>query len=1337
MRPDAVCAAAGRRFPWLPRLTASPVARRLWRLMVWGFWLIYFGFVTLVLALRYSILPNIEQHRPDIERFVSQGLGQAVSIGRIEASWEGINPDLTLFDVQVHDAAGRPALAFSRVEAILSWWSVPNAKARLRLLRIDQPTLHLRRDREGHFFIAGIPLSGGEGDSDVSDWIFGLRRVRIHNATLIWEDEQRQAPVLRLESLNFALDNFGRTHRFGLTARPPAEFASPIDVRGDFRGSDIDSRGDWSGNAFAEIDEIDLAVWRQWIDYPFALPHGRGALRAWIGVADGALREMTLDLSLVDANLRLARHLPSLDLARLSGRIAASFSEKGFVVNGRQVALETRSEPRAKGEASEAIRIEPTDFHAEWQPGKGDGDVSGKASASHLDLSALARLAERLPLDAHTRRLLGDYAPRGRIADLNVRWRGNGERLETYALKARFEDLALRAQGYFPGFSGMSGAIEANEKAGSANLLAQHSSLDLPSVFPVSLIELDSLSARAQWKIDKNGLEAELSRVEFTGPEAAGSAQGVYRNDGSGGPGYIDLTAALTRADARAVWRYMPRAVGDGARYWLRDSILAGKSPEAKLILKGNLDDFPFLDKRKGQFLVTVKAQDVVLDYAKGWPRIDGIHGDLRFEGNGMVVDAHEGLILGAKLAATRAEIPDFDAPISTLLVKGQADGPTSEFLKFIDQSPVADRIDRFTEGMRATGVGHLDLSLKIPLDEKKLAESKIEGIYRFLNNEVLIDSALPPLRQVNGSVQFSGSDLRVPEISANLFGGPLKIKGGLQKDGRVVITANGSINIEQLRKQSDSPVLARLSGTTPYRGEVLINKRNADLVVDSSLVGIASTLPEPFAKNASETLALHFEKKLLTSSPVRQPQKSLAKEEGAVRDQLLASLGQVFSLQMIRRKQASGFVSERAAIGIGQTQTLPESGMSVGVTARQLDLDAWRALFRTKTGSVAEGSVGDSSLGFMPDMVSVKTPDMRLFGRHYLDVDLAASSTPGQWKGRFSSNQMNGDFQWDSAGRGKLTARLKQLRIVSSSEVAEVENGEAVRELPALDIVADEFQLGERHFGRLELQARNEGGTWKLGKVQMSNPHGTLTGSGQWLIGAGRSQTQLDFKVDSQDVGKLLDRLGYPGALRAATGKLEGQLGWKGSPLAFEFSSLNGDMSIESSRGQFVKIDPGAGKLLGLISLQSFPRRIALDFRDIFSEGFAFDSIAAKLSVQNGVMRTDRLQIDGPSARVVMRGEVDLQRETQRLTVNVQPELGSTAALGVALVNPVAGVATLLAHKVLQNPLNQMFGFDYLVTGTWDDPKVEKMTSAAAPLPVPRLPNIPQTGVSNEPSAR
>jgi len=103
-------------------------------------------------------------------------------------------------------------------------------------------------------------------------------------------------------------------------------------------------------------------------------------------------------------------------------------------------------------------------------------------------------------------------------------------------------------------------------------------------------------------------------------------------------------------------------------------------------------------------------------------------------------------------------------------------------------------------------------------------------------------------------------------------------------------------------------------------------------------------------------------------------------------------------------------------------------------------------------------------------------------------------------------------------------------------------------------------------------------------------------------------------------------------------------------------------------------------------------------------------------MTVKDGLMRTDRLQLDGPSARVVMRGEADLKHETQRLNVTVQPELGGSAALGIAVVNPLAGVATLLAHKVLQNPLNKIFSFEYLVTGKWDDPKVEKVSASAVP---------------------
>jgi len=187
----------------------------------------------------------------------------------------------------------------------------------------------------------------------------------------------------------------------------------------------------------------------------------------------------------------------------------------------------------------------------------------------------------------------------------------------------------------------------------------------------------------------------------------------------------------------------------------------------------------------------------------------------------------------------------------------------------------------------------------------------------------------------------------------------------------------------------------------------------------------------------------------------------------------------------------------------------------------------------------------------------------------------------------------------------------------------------------------------------------------------------------------------------------------------------------------------LSGQMSLDAGKGQFVKLNPGAaGRLLGLISLQGIPRRLSLDFNDVFSDGFAFDSINSKLAVQDGVMRTDRLQIDGPAARVVMRGEVDLKGETQHLNVNVQPELGGTAALGIAIVNPIAGAATWVASKLLKNPLGQILSYNYLVTGSWDDPKVEKTSVTEAKETAPRLPTSLPTppnnaGVSNDASAK
>ena len=347
---------------------------------------------------------------------------------------------------------------------------------------------------------------------------------------------------------------------------------------------------------------------------------------------------------------------------------------------------------------------------------------------------------------------------------------------------------------------------------------------------------------------------------------------------------------------------------------------------------------------------------------------------------------------------------------------------------------------------------------------------------------------------------------------------------------------------------------------------------------------------------------------------------------------------------------------------------------------------------------------------------MALRIDDLTAFGRHIADLDLTATSAPGQIKARFSSSQTNGDVTWESAGRGKLTARLGKLQLESSSlePTAEVSQ-KATDELPALDVTADDFSLGTRRFGKLELQARNESGVWRLDRVALTNPVGEFAGSGQWQPGVGKNRTQIAFKVESSDTGKLLDRLGYPGTVKGGTAHLDGNLAWAGSPVDFDYGTLSGDMKVEVSKGQFLKADPGVGKLLGLLSLQGVVRRLTFDFNDVFGKGFAFDTVAAKAKVDNGVMHTDRLQIDGPAARVLMSGDVDLKRETQRLNVKIQPEMGGTAALGVGIVNPVAGVATWVAHKLLQNPLNQIFSYEYLITGTWDEPDVEKKSHPPA----------------------
>ena len=1263
-------------WPWLARPGVGGALRALG----WTLFVVWLLFVALLLAMRYVVLPKVGDYQTEIEQAASNAVGQTVKIGKITARWSGLNPDLLLEEVTIADKQGQTAFSLRQVESVLSWQSLLRMRPTLSLLAFDGPVLHVRRESNGRIMVAGLETEG-ESDPAFAEWVLEQPRIRIHDATIVWDDRLRKAPPLILEDLQFGLDNRGSHHRFGLSAAPPSELAARIDVRGEIKGDLGGVLEHLAGRIFVEVDYADLAAWRKWVDYPIHLPQGRGALRVWGDLADGA-GKLTADVALEELRVRLGRHLPELDLSSMRGRLEASYKGGERVLHGHKVELLT----------VDGIRVAPTDFNARWQQ-DANGRLIGSAGASFLDLAVLGRLAAFLPLDARSRQLLGQHQPQGRISELRTSWELADEQLERYALKATFSGLGMHAGGYFPGADGLAGLIDLNEKAGELTLEAGQSGLALPAIFPEPKIDFEQLKARVTWKAEPAGLAIKLERLQFDGADAAGTASGTYFYDGKG-PGVIDLGANIARADARAVWRYLPHAVNAEARNWVRRGVVAGKGHDGKLVLKGNLADFPFRDPAKGKFLVTAKATEGKVDYIPGWPTIENIEADLSF-GIGMKITADKGQILGTKLSEVIVEIPDFESHEEQLLVRGIAQGATSEFLRYIEQSPVSKMIDRFTEGMKAVGNGKLDLTLDIPL--RHAFDTKLRGVYQLQNNQVDVVSALPTITGVGGRLVITEKSIAASDLAGQVFGGPLKV-AIKSEGGRIGIQAAGSAKALDLTQHFRWPLMEHLAGSAPWTADINIRGRNADFVIESPLTGISATLPEPLNKAAEARWPLRIER----TAP------------DATREQYLVTVGnKIAQAQVVRRQDGNEMRAERAVIALGDGELrLPEKGLAVMVAGPRFDADPWKDLFS------ADGSPAGGQSGFSLSQVSVKTPKLHLLGRDFSQADLTLRPREGGWQIGLNMREAAGDLVWRSAGEGSLEGRLRRLVLRPASEAAGAAPNPLINSLPSMNLAVDDFYLGEKHLGQLDLKARNEKGAWQLDVLNLKNADGSLRSRGVWR-NTGRQQMRLDFDLTATDLGKLLDRLGYGDGVRRGTGGLSGMVEWDGPPTSLHYPSMSGKLNVNAEKGQFNKLEPGVGKLLGLISLQSLSRRLTLDFRDIFSDGLAFDSIEGKLLVKKGIMRTSEpLRIKGPAAQIEMEGDVDLKNETQDMRVVVRPDLSTVAAVGVALINPVAGAATLLAGSVLQNPLNRLFSYRYHVTGTWSEPLVDKAGQTEVRLP-------------------
>lgn len=1246
----------------------------IYRVLTWGLLAAGFLFAAVVMGLRYWVLPDIESHRERIAEAVSGLVQQKVTIGAISANWDHLRPQLSLSSVVVHDAQGRPALALPQVDATLSWRSAALLQINFHALDIHRPALTVRRDSKGRITVAGIPIDmEAKGGGGLSRWLLSQRDIEIHGAQLSWHDELRAAPELRLDKLQLRMVSSGDRHRMALSAVPPSTLAAPLDVRADLRGDDFQALADrLTGQLYVHVEHVDIAAWRQWIDFPVHFPHGTGALRAWFNFSHSALTGITADTQLSGVRARLGVQLPELDMAQLGGRFSWQRAADGFQVSTRKLTFTT----------GDGLRLPPVDLVFKLGAAGPQGYARGELQANALELAPLVQLADRLPFPAEFRKTLTGFSPEGALYDLAARWNGHWPEPASYAVRGRVHGLTLNSSGAIPGFSGFSGNIDATEKGGTLHMSSQKVTVELPRLFREKL-SFETLTGQLAWSKAAKHFELRLSNLNYANADLAGSLFGSYRTAPQG-PGIADFTGNLTRATAQRVSAYLPLTIATGSRAWLDRAFTAGSSGDVRFRIKGDLAGFPWADDRGGIFEVAARVNGGALNYGDGWPPITGIEGDLLFRGKRMEVNARQGMISNTRLSRVRAVIPDLVYTDEVLQITGESEGASPDFLDFIEKSPVRGMIGGFADGMRAQGQGRLALRLTLPL--RAMAKSRVTGNYQFINNQIIPEPGFPALEQVNGRLEFTESSVRVPGASATFLGGPLTVSAGSQRDAAVNIQFQGRVNTDAARRAGGPDWLRHLRGATDWRGTLVMRNRRVDMVVESTLQGLAVNLPAPFTKTAAESLPLRFERRFT----------------GPRQERLAFAAGNIVQAVFQRRGEGAEARVERGTLRFGEGAVAePERpGLTVAGAIKALDLDGWLAL----TGESGAGT------GLSLAAVDLRIDELEVFDRRFSALAVSASQQSGALQAILKGREVEGTASWRSQGKGQLSARLRRLSLPARDEtVKPVAAGPAAgteakpadnraTELPALDVVIDEFQIAERALGKLELQAAPQNRDWRIDRLRLSNPESTLNLDGVWQSWLSRPQTQVNVRLDVTDAGKFLTRMGHPEGVRRGYAKIEGSLSWAGSPQRIDYPTLSGNFVLDAGKGQFLKLEPGIGKLLGILSLQSLPRRISLDFRDIFSDGLAFDEIVGAVKVVRGVASTDNLRITGPAARINMSGQVDLGRETQQLRVKVNPQISDSVSVAGALIGgPIAGLAAFVAQKLLKDPLNEIAAYEYL----------------------------------------
>ena len=1347
------------KFSTLAQVCSSALRFAAWVLLVSGFLL---GMAWT--ALHFWIVPRIEDFRPKFENLASQAIGVPVHMGKLLAVSSGWMPTFEIHDLSLMDPEGRRALTLPKVIFAISVRSVLNLG--VEQLVIESPTLDIRRTESGEWRIAGLALKKDNSpDSAFADWVFAQKEILVQHGNVAWTDEfnplNRDKSTVNLSQVSWVLRNSARQHQWRLDATPPPGWGDPFLLMGDLRRGLLSIHPgrvkDWSGQLHAEFSDVNLSQLGPHLPWKVNATQGQGALRMWLDLNHGNIQKATADLVLENAKAQLSPELESLSFKSIAGRVSFKPVANGFDFSTEGLSFDT----------ADGLHWPGGNISLSYAEAEKGASAQGRFHGDKLDLLALRNIALQLPLPEPARQSLLEHKLSGLVNPLHIEWtENNSGQDKTYQVKAangRIDHFYFEAgkpgssSENWPGIENANISFEMNAEGGHVNASIQKGALQINRILEDPRIPLDKLQAAVKWQHAKNALLVPEWQLSLSNADLTGDFKGSWKPSPlPGSLGVLDLQGNIQQGDASRVHRYLPLNISQSVRHYVRDSVLKGELQNIGVKIKGDLKQLPFANPKEGEFRFTGKVKELQYAYvptasantanrnasSEGiWPIMDNVNGDIVFDRLNFKVNGASGKWGNLPFTQIKAEIPSLKGPV-IVNVQGESKASASVVLNELRLSPVSNMLNGALEQASSTGTLTTRLKLSLPLSE--LEKTSLQGSVALSGNDIRMQSVLPVFEKAQGAIQFTETGFTLMGVNAQFLGGPIKLEGGMRKlaprstEANPLIRIQGQVTANGMRQAKEIPALSMLAqhanGASSYTASLGFKGGQSELSIQSQLQGMAFNLPAPLYKKADEQVAFKFENLVQGFSPTN-PNK-------AQRDQLQMTWGRSLSASYLR--DVSGpdprIIQGRLQVGDNfatPATNLTDSGVSASFNLPSFSIDDWVQVLSPPKSSPAWLSSQSTSLSaatqnYLPTRMTLKANEVTVQGRQLHNVLVSGSREGFLWRANLDAKQFSGYLEYrqpNNQNAGRIYARLARLSLPpSADQTVESLLEDSPLSIPALDIVVEDLELRGKKLGRVEIEAVNTEASlprnaasreWRLNKLNITLPEASFKASGRWITsreGTQQASTEMNFRLDVSDAGDLLNRLGTKDALRGGAGKLEGQVNWQGSPMTLHYPSLGGRFNVNMGRGQFLQAEPGVAKLLGVLSLQALPRRLLFDFRDVFSAGFAFDTVRGDVLIQQGIASTRNLQMKGVNAVVQMDGSSDIERETQNLRVLILPEVDAgTASLlaGIAL-NPAIGLSTFLAQLILKQPLSRVNTQEFLIDGTWSDPKVTKVAATA-----------------------